>query len=291
MSTTVAVLGTGIMGSGMAANLLARGFDVQVWNRTRAKTRPLVEAGARAAASPAEAVEGAEVVLTVLFDEGVTAQAMEQALPSCSPGAVWAQAGTVGVKGTADLVQLAEQHGVRILDTPVLGTKGPAEQGTLVVLTAGEEAALATARPVLEAFSSREVHVGEEPGGASGLKLACNAWVTTLTAGVAQSMAMARAMGADPRLFLEAISGGPLDAGYAHLKGEAMLSGEYPPSFPVHGALKDLDLMVASAREHGIASGLLDGVRVQVKAAELSGHRDDDIAAVFEAVTPDDDTR
>lgn len=291
MSTAVAVLGTGIMGSGMAANLLAQGFDVQVWNRTRDKTRPLVEAGARAAASPAEAVEGAGVVLTVLFDEGVTAQVMAQALPSCSPEAVWAQAGTVGTKGAADLVELAEQHGVRIADTPVLGTKGPAEQGTLVVLTAGEETALAAVRPVLGAFSSREVHVGDEPGRASALKLACNAWVTTLTAGVAQSMAMAQAMGTDPRLFLEAISGGPLDTEYAHLKGEAMLNGEYPPSFPVHGALKDLDLMVASARGHGIASGVLDGVRVQFKAAELSGHRDDDIAAVFEAVTPDDDTR
>ncbi|GHD35541.1 NAD(P)-dependent oxidoreductase [Nocardiopsis kunsanensis] len=291
MSTTVAVLGTGIMGSGMAANLIARGFEVQVWNRTRDRTRPLVEAGARAAASPAEAVQGADVVLTVLFDEGVTAHVMEQALPSCSPETVWAQAGTVGVKGTDDLARLAEQHGVRMVDTPVLGTKEPAEQGALVVLTAGEGTALAAARPVLEAFSSREVHVGDEPGRASGLKLACNAWVTTLTAGVAQSMAMARAMGADPRLFLEAISGGALDADYAHLKGEMMLSGEYPVSFPVHGALKDLDLMVASARGHGIASGVLDGVRVQFKAAELSGFRDDDIASVFEAVTPDDDTR
>ena len=288
MSTTVAVLGTGIMGSGMAANLIAQGFDVRVWNRSREKTRPLQDAGAHSAASPAEAVEGAAVVLTVLFDEGVTAEVMERALPSVTPGTVWAQAGTVGVKGTADLVKLAERNGVRIVDTPVLGTKGPAEQGTLVVLTAGEGEALATARPVLEAFSAKEIHVGDEPGRASALKLACNAWVTTLTAGVAQSMAMAEALGTDPRLFLEAISGGPLDAGYAHLKGEAMLSGEYDPSFTVHGALKDLDLMVDSARTHGVAAGVLDGVRVQFRAAELSGHRDEDIAAVFEAVTPDD---
>lgn len=288
MSTTVAVLGTGTMGSGMAANLIAQGFDVRVWNRSREKARPLEEAGARAAASPGEAVEGAAVVLTVLFDEGVTAQVMERALPSAAPEAVWAQAGTVGVKGTADLVKLAERAGIRMVDTPVLGTKGPAEQGTLVVLTAGEEGALATARPVLEAFSAKEIHVGVEPGRASALKLACNAWVTTLTAGVAQSMAMAEALGTDPRLFLEAISGGPLDAGYAQLKGGAMLDGEYDPSFTVHGALKDLDLMVDSARAHGVASGVLDGVRVQFRAAELSGHRDEDIAAVFEAVTPDD---
>lgn len=291
MSTTVAVLGTGTMGTGMATNLITDGFDVRVWNRTPDKTFPLGELGAHRADSPTEAVEGADVIVTTLFDEAATREVMEEALDAAAPGTVWVQSGTVGVNGTELLASLADRAGVPLVDAPVLGTRKPAEEGTLVTLAAGTEDALTRTRPVMEAYSSRILRVGEAPGPASALKLACNAWVTTVTAGVAQSLAMARSMGVDPQLFLDAISGGALDVPYAHIKGEAMLNEEHTPSFTVHGALKDLDLMVDNARRHGVAAGVLEGVRIQFKAAERSGHRDADIAAVYEAVLPSDDSQ
>lgn len=269
----------------MAANLLDRGFDLTVWNRTPEKALPLVRAGARSAATPAEAVEGADVVVTMLFDAPTTYEVMETALGAMSPDAVWLQSGTVGVDGTKELAALADRHSVVMVDTPVLGTKKPAEDGTLVVLASGAPDALDRVMPVLEAYSERVVRTGDLPGAASALKLACNAWVTTVTAGVAQSLALARTHGVDPELFLEAISGGALDIAYAHVKGGAMLSDDYTPSFDVTGALKDLDLVIGGARTHGVASGVIEAVRNLYESAERAGHAGEDIAAVYEVIT------
>jgi 3-hydroxyisobutyrate dehydrogenase len=268
----------------MAANLLDRGFDLTVWNRTPEKALPLVRAGARGAATPAEAVEDADLVVTMLFDAPVTREVMETALGTMSSDAVWLQSGTVGVDGTKELAALADRHSVTMVDTPVLGTKKPAEDGTLVVLASGAPDALDRATPVLDAYSARIIRAGDLPGAASALKLACNAWVTTVTAGVAQSLALARAQGVDPTLFLEAISGGALDIAYAHVKGGAMLADDYTPSFDVSGALKDLDLIIGDARTHGVASGVVEAVRDLYGSAERAGHAEEDIAAVYEVI-------
>ena len=134
MTKTVTVLGTGIMGAGMARNLIGAGLDVTVWNRSPDRARPLADAGARIATDGAEAVAGADVVVTMLFDADSVAQVMEEALPAMAPDAVWVQMSTVGLEGTERLAALAARHGVAFLDAPVLGTKAPAEQGTLTVL-------------------------------------------------------------------------------------------------------------------------------------------------------------
>jgi 3-hydroxyisobutyrate dehydrogenase len=130
--TDVAVLGTGTMGGPMAANLLAAGHAVRVWNRSPGRTGALVEAGAVDAPSPAAAVAGADVVLTMLFDLDATREVATAALGSAGADAVWLQTGTVGPVGTAELAALAAEHGTGFLDAPVLGTRKPAEDGTLV---------------------------------------------------------------------------------------------------------------------------------------------------------------
>ena len=186
--TTVAVLGTGIMGSGMARNLVGAGLDVTVWNRNADRARPLEDVGARVATDPAEAVAGADVVVTMLFDADATAEVIESALPSLAPGALWLQTGTVGLEGTARLAELADRHDVDFLDAPVLGTRQPAEQGTLTVLVGGPEALREKAAPVFDAIGSRTVWVGERPGDGHRLKLVANSWVATVTAGTAQAV-------------------------------------------------------------------------------------------------------
>jgi len=284
--TTVAVLGTGIMGSGMARNLVGAGLDVTVWNRNADRARPLEDVGARVATDPAEAVAGADVVVTMLFDADATAEVIESALPSLAPGALWLQTGTVGLEGTARLAELADRHDVDFLDAPVLGTRQPAEQGTLTVLVGGPEALREKAAPVFDAIGSRTVWVGERPGDGHRLKLVANSWVATVTAGTAQAVALAEALGLDPRQFLEVISGGPLDLPYAQLKGKAMIADEFPTSFAVNGVVKDLGLIAAAMREADVHDGVVEAVATAFRTADAAGHGDDDMAAVVHAFRP-----
>lgn len=274
----VTVLGTGTMGAGMARSLLRAGHDVTVWNRTPERAAPLAADGARVADDPAAAVADAEAVLTILFDAGSVLDTMGGLdLPE---GCVWVQAATVGIEGTERVAALASERGWLLLDAPVLGTKGPAEQGALVVLAAGEDRALEAARPVTDAIGSRVVRAGTEPGRAARLKLACNAWVASLTAALGQSVALAEAMGLDPRLFLEAIEGGPVDAPYAHLKGDAMIAADWSPAFAVDGVAKDLGLIRDAARATSTDDTLLSAVLEMFERTSAAGHGADDMAAV-----------
>ena len=129
----VAVLGTGTMGAGMARNIAAAGLPVRVWNRTATRAEPLADV-ATVAGSIREAVEGADVVLTMLYDADSVAGAINEAGPALGDDAVWLQQSTVGVAGTERLVAQAEALGVAYVDAPVLGTRKPAEDGALVVL-------------------------------------------------------------------------------------------------------------------------------------------------------------
>jgi 3-hydroxyisobutyrate dehydrogenase len=282
----VAVLGIGTMGAGMAANLLAAGHRVRVWNRSPGRTAPLVQRGAVEAASPADAVEGADVVLTMLFDLEATRAVIDQAAGSFARNAVWVQSGTVGPDGTAELAELAQGQGVAFLDAPVLGTKKPAEDGTLVVLASGDPQLQDRVDSVLDAISSKVVWAGDAPGGASALKLACNAWVLTITAATAQSLALAAAQGVDPNLFLRAIAGGGTDSAYAQTKGLAMLQGRFSPAFELDGGLKDLGLIAAAARANGVPDGLVTAVAHEYRTASEAGHGGEDIAAVYTSLSP-----
>jgi 3-hydroxyisobutyrate dehydrogenase len=276
----VAVLGTGLMGAGMARSLVAGAHEVTAWNRTRAKAEPLSADGVRVVDTVREAVDGVDAVVTMLFDIDATAEVGRELLDALPDGAVWVQCGTVGVAGAA---RLAELGAGRMVDAPVLGTKKPAAEGALVVLVSGPSDLVERARPVLDAIGSRTILVGEELGQASALKLACNAWVAGLTVAVAQSIGLASALGVDPELFLDAIEGGPTGAPYARVKGTAMLTGDYTPSFEVDGVVKDVSLMVDAAREVGFRTDLLEVVHSLFAATAEAGHGEEDMAAVRRA--------
>jgi 3-hydroxyisobutyrate dehydrogenase len=279
----VTVLGTGIMGAGVAGSLLRGGHQVTVWNRDTAKTDRLRAAGATVAGSPAAAVAGADAVLTVLFDADAVLSVMTEALPGWTPSAVWAQLATIGIDGTARVAELADLNGLSLVDAPMLGTKAPAENGQLVMLISGEPALIERLSPVWEAIGSRTVRAGERVGQASALKLAVNAWVGSITALIAQSLALVGAFGLDPQLFLDAIKGGATDTAYAHVKGAAMLSENYAPSFTMDGVLKDLGLIRAAAVRYGVPDDLLGVVQDKFEQAIRAGHGADDMAAVFTA--------
>jgi 3-hydroxyisobutyrate dehydrogenase len=138
---------------------------------------------------------------------------------------------------------------------------------------------------VFDAIGTKTIIAGDRIGAASALKLACNAWVLTITAATAQSLAIAQGLGVEPKLVLDALEDGASDTPYAHLKGEMMLRGEYPPAFGLDGGRKDLALIVEAAGQAGVDSTLLDALQSQYDRAAKDGHGDGDIAAVYTALT------
>lgn len=275
----VAFLGTGTMGAPMARNVAAAGLETRVWNRTAARAEPLADV-ATVCAGVAEAVEGADVVVTMLYDADSVAATMEQARGSLAATAVWVQQSTVGVEGSDRLAALAADLGVAYVDAPVLGTKEPAEKGALVVLASGPEELRERVAPVLDAVGSRTTWVGPV-GAGSRLKLAANAWVLSVVQGVADSLTLARELGVDPRAFLDAVSGGALDAPYVQLKGAAMLDGEHDASFALSGGVKDAGLILDAARGAGVDLALVPGVHERMRAADQAGHGDLDLSATY----------
>jgi len=277
----VAVLGTGIMGAGMARSLLRSGLDVTVWNRSPRRAAPLAADGARVAGTAAEAVAGADAVLTMLWEGESVAEVMAAALPSAPVGILWAQTSTVSLRDAGErLPALAARHGARYVDAPVLGTRQPAEEGKLTVLAAAPEPQRGPVTPVFDAIGARTIWVGERPGDGTRLKLVANSWVATIVAGTAQAVAFAQDLGLDPRVFLDMVKGGAVDTPYLHVKGQAMIAGQFPTSFAVDGAVKDTGLIAAAMREVGTDATLMDAVGQQFRKAADSGHGEKDMAAV-----------
>jgi 3-hydroxyisobutyrate dehydrogenase len=277
---TVAVIGAGIMGSAMARNLVAAGLDTRVWDRSQAATAPLADAGAVVAASAAEAVRDAGVVITmlptadvvesVIFDGGVAG--------AFADGSVWAQMGTIGVEATRRIAgRLAAQRpGVTFVDAPVSGSRGPAEQGQLLILASGPAAAADRLSPVFGILGRKTVWLGEA-GQGSVVKLVVNAYMSILIEGVAETMELADRLGIGHAELAEVIEGGPLDAPIADAKLHKMDRGDYAAEFPLEWALKDVDLAIGAAG--GQAPPLLAALSEQWHAAVSAGHGRQDISA------------
>ncbi|MFF8478363.1 NAD(P)-dependent oxidoreductase [Streptomyces sp. NPDC015414] len=281
---TVAVLGTGIMGAAMARNIARAGLGVRAWNRTREKAEPLAADGIRVTGTPAEAVEGADVVLTMLYDGNTALDVMREAAPALRSGAVWAQCTTAGTGLVADLAGFAAEHGLVFYDAPVLGTRQPAEAGQLTVLAAGPEEGRETLAPVFGAVGVRTVWTGDDgaTGSASRLKLVANSWVLAVTAAAGEALALAKALDVDPQEFFGLIEGGPLDMGYLRAKSDLVLDGKLTPaSFAVGTAEKDARLIVEAGERGGVRLDVAAAAAERFARAAAQGHADEDMAAAY----------
>ncbi|MEV5498989.1 NAD(P)-dependent oxidoreductase [Nonomuraea fuscirosea] len=281
--TVVAVLGAGIMGLPMARNLAGAGLRVRAWNRTRDKALPLEADGVAVADAPAGAVEGADVIVTMLSDGDAVHDAISAAAPGLRPGQVWAQMSTVGVDAVGRLAALAGEHGLTFVDAPVQGTRQPAEQGTLVILAAGPQAARQALEPVFAALGQRTLWLGEDGAGgaATRLKMATVSFSISMTAVVAEALSLAEGLGLDPGLVRQVIAGGPLDSAYFQAKSQAILEGDFTPSFSVRNAEKDTRLITSAGETAGVRLDLVAAAGERFRRAEAAGHGDEDMAATY----------
>ncbi len=215
-AAVVAFLGTGRMGGPMAANLARAGFDVRVWNRTISRAQALVPDGAIVAGSPAEAVRGATVVITMLTDGSATEQAAAgpDGFLAAAKDVIWVQMGTVGTEWTARLAGLAAHHGAVLVDAPVSGSEGPARVGQLTVLASGPEQVRDVLAPVFGVLGRATVWLGPA-GNGTRAKLVLNNWLADLTETTAENLSFARRLGLDPAQIVDLLQSNPLGALYA----------------------------------------------------------------------------
>jgi len=270
------------MGFGIARNIARAGFELRAWDRSREKAEPLSEDGARVLDTPAEAARDASVVVTMLPDADAVLGVMggrDGFLSGVRDAVIWAQMSTIGVHGTERCAELAQQHGVTFVDAPVLGTKQPAERGELVIMASGPDDAREPLEPVFAVIGKKTMWVGPA-GSGSALKVVTNSWLVTVVEGTAETIALAEGSGVDPRHFLDAVSGGPLDSPYMRMKAEAMITREFEPSFKLSLAAKDAGLAEELAEQQGLDLPLL--AMIHARLAEAVPERgDEDVAATY----------
>jgi 3-hydroxyisobutyrate dehydrogenase len=251
----VTLLGTGIMGAGMAQRLLDEGFAVDVWDRTAAATTPLAERGASTHSTPDAAVRIADVVVTMLPTGDVVSDVMlrQGGLAGMRPDGAWAQMGTIGVEATEQLIaEVARRRpDVLFVDAPVSGTREPARNGQLSILASGPDRARPTLDPVFNALGQHVLWLG--PAGlGTRLKLVLNTWLAFEVEAVAEASATAHRLGVPYDALLAAVSGGPLASGTALARLAKMESSDHSPQFPLEWGLKDLDLTAAATGPEAI---------------------------------------
>jgi 3-hydroxyisobutyrate dehydrogenase len=287
---TVAVIGAGgTLGLPMSRNIARAGIEVRAWNRTRENAESLKEDGIDVLDTAADAASGAETILTILSDADAVTSTMEGSdgvLAGAEDGATWLQMSTIGIAGTERCAAIADEHGLVLVDAPVVGTKQPAEQGKLTVLASGPEEAHEICEPIFNAIGQKTIWLGEA-GTGTRMKLVINSWLLSLVEGLGETIAFAEGIDVDPAQFLETISGGPIDNPYAQMKGKMMVERSFEPAFKLELASKDAGLVLEAMERHDLHLPMLEAIRAQLEEAAKE-HGDKDMAATYLASAPKD---
>jgi 3-hydroxyisobutyrate dehydrogenase-like beta-hydroxyacid dehydrogenase len=281
----VAFVGIGRMGLPMAGNVLRAGHELTVFNRTASRTDPLRDDGATVAATAAEAVRGAEVLVTMLADPAAVEDLLaseEGILAEAPEGLVWLEMSTIGPTAARRFAARAADAGVRMLDAPVSGSTAVAEAATLVAMVGGDADALERARPVLEAMTKAHFLLGPSGAGAA-MKLGMNVMIAAHTLAISEALLMAEDAGIDRADAYEAIAAGVVGSPFVDYKRDAFLDPDgTPPAFALGLMRKDLKLALeqgeaagaplfgatASAEAMAVAAGLEGGDADLVKVAD-----------------------
>ena len=277
----IGFVGLGTMGAPMARNLLGAGSDVTVHNRTREKEEPLVAAGAKRAATPAEAAQETELVVVCVSDTPDVEHVLlgeNGVAEGAKPGTLVCDMSTISPDATREFGEKLAEHGVRMIDAPVSGGSEGAEKGTLTIMCGGDAADVERARPVLEAMGSKITHIG--PLGAGQLTKAVN---QIIIAGnflaLAEGLVFAIKAGLDTSKVLEAISAGMARSAVLEMRGRGVVNNSYPVGFKLALHLKDLRIALESAKHNGVELPLADMVR-SIEEKLVVEHGDDDVSAL-----------
>jgi 3-hydroxyisobutyrate dehydrogenase len=278
----IAVLGLGIIGGGIARNLLRKGFSVTVWNRSPARMEPLRALGAQTAASPAAAARDAEVVIDAVTDVEASREVWggeQGALAALAPGSTAVECATLSVRWIRELHTLALGRNLAFIDCPVTGGREGAEKGTLTLLIGAEADALAAVSPVLEAFSARIFHFGP-PGMGTAYKLINNLMLAAQILVTGEGIALAERSGLGLALAAEAIQTGAMASPIVKMKLPFILKRDFSDTnFALRWMLKDLRYGLEYAAECGIRLPAAERIYELYAEADARGWGGEDYAA------------
>jgi 3-hydroxyisobutyrate dehydrogenase/glyoxylate/succinic semialdehyde reductase len=279
----IGFIGLGIMGSRMASNLLDKGFDLIVYNRTKDKAKDLLEKGARWADSPRELAQKSDIIFTMLANPAIVekvAAGEEGFLSSMREGALWVDSSTVNPSFSRKMAKEASIHGLRFLDAPVTGSLKPAELGELVFLVGGNEKDLDEIRPYLNAMGKSIQHLGEN-GKGSSMKIIINLMLAQNMAVFSEAVSLGEALGLDKEVVIETLLEGPTAAPSLKLKKDKILSNQFEPEFPLEHLQKDLQLVSISAFESNLAMPIANVTKEVYALAKQQGLSKKEFSAIY----------
>ena len=284
----IALIGTGLMGAPMAATLLARGFDVSVWNRTASKVQALATFGAHVCASAAEAVAHAAIIIVMLENGAVVRDVVAVLIDHLSPSALLVDMSSTSQAEALALHALLAQQNIGCLDAPVSGGVAGAQAGTLAIMVGGSRQDLDCAQSVFDALG-RATLVG--PPGAGQVAKLCNQLIVGATLNiVAEALLLAQSAGADPAAVRQALRGGFAESRILEVHGQRMLDRDFRPGGQVRSQLKDLDNVALAAAAAGLHLPVAELVRAQYQRLLVHAERADQ-SAILLAVEEDNPGR
>jgi 3-hydroxyisobutyrate dehydrogenase len=281
----VAILGLGIMGTGMANRLLSANFPLTVYNRNREKSVPFADAGAVVAESPRQAAARSEIILSMVGDDAASRNTWlgeNGALAGASPGSVLIESSTLRGDWIQELAAKAAERGCRFLDAPVTGTKPHAASGELVFLVGGSAEALDAARPVFSVLGRDVVHLGPV-GTGSLMKLINNFVCGVQAASFAEALAMIDAGGLDRAKAVSILTGGAPGSGIVKRMADRIAASDFTPNFALRWMAKDIGYAIDDASKNGITLQTAAAALSVFKQAIAEGHGDEDFSAVSRA--------
>ncbi|MFD4143377.1 NAD(P)-binding domain-containing protein [Streptomyces sp. NPDC058572] len=283
---TLAFVGLGNMGGGMAHALLDAGHRLTVHNRTEAKARPLVDAGATAAAGPAEAARGHSVVVLSLSDEAAVDDVLfGQIVPVLAPGSIVVDTSTVSPEYARKAAARLADAGLRRVEACVVGNPFQAREGKLRVYTSGAGQDAAEVADILDAIGAEVLHLGA-PGTAATLKLIFNLLLGAQVASLSEAVAYGVRAGLDRDRLLAAVAGSGFSSVVMRFRAELMRKGTYEPAFFRSTLMeKDLRLAIDDAVATGVTMPVLDTVRAGFAAVVAAGDGDKDASVLIEHTT------
>jgi 3-hydroxyisobutyrate dehydrogenase-like beta-hydroxyacid dehydrogenase len=274
----VAFLGLGIMGRPMAANLAKKGHEVAVWNRT-----PKEVEGARTAATPRDAAEGAEVVWMCVSDTAAVEQVLfgeNGAEGSLRDGMIVVDSSTISPAKTLEFAERVRQHGADYVDAPITGSKIGAEAGQLIFMAGGAEPTLDRIKPLFEAMGKAVKRMGEA-GKGQATKIAMNLIIALTYEGFAEALTLATKQGVHAEDLLELIGMTMVKSGVVEYKGPFVLKNDFSPNFPLRLMYKDIRLMLEAAKHARVKLPGLEKVEEIYEIASEEGMDDLDYAATL----------